>query len=375
MAEIKERSYGIDALRCIATLFVLMLHTINRGSVFEASSGLNRMAILFVELISLSAVNCYALISGYVGYRPKKKWGRYSRWFELWLQIVFFNILFYIIEIAAFGQTGGINAIVKCFLPLTSNEYWFFTAYTVVFFLMPYLNVVVANITKQEYVILVLIVFFIFSVYSTITSPFIDLFHLNGGYSFCWLSLMYIVGAGIKRFGVPSSINEHKKRGLFYYILVNGLALILIQVGCADITSQSFIIMSLLNYNSPFVFVNALLLLFLLADAKFGEIPKVLIRFLAPVAFGVYLIQENPYMRERFVADKFIFLSNKNVFVMIAGLMTAVVLQFVVGVFIEKTRKIVFHCRLFRCLIDEFGKCVDKSAEVINAATKNVGCK
>lgn len=75
MAEIKERSYGIDALRCIATLFVLMLHTINRGGVFEASSGLNRMAILFVELISLSAVNCYALISGYVGYRPKKSGG------------------------------------------------------------------------------------------------------------------------------------------------------------------------------------------------------------------------------------------------------------------------------------------------------------
>lgn len=375
MSDINEHNYGIDALRCIATLFVLTLHTVNRGGVLEASSGLNRLVILLVDIIALCAVNCYALVSGYVGYSTKKKIGRYSRWFELWLQIVFFNVLFCVVEIIVFKTAVGMRAGVKCFLPLTCNEYWYFTAYSVVFILMPYLNAIVANISKQAYVIFLLIVFFVFSVYSTATSPFIDLFHLNGGYSFCWLSMMYIVGAGIKRHGVPLRINRHKKRVFFCYVLANGFALIMIQMGFTLIPSKRFIIMSLLNYNSPFIFVNALLLLLLLVDVKFGKKSRAVIRFLAPVAFGVYLIQENPYVRERFVTEKFMFLSSKSVFAMFIGLSVAVVLQLVVGILIEKTRKFVFRHGLFQRLINRFGKCVDKIAEMINGGSENVRCK
>ena len=72
MATVRNR--GVDLLRLISMLFVVVLHSLGRSGVLkaDADSGLYKAAWL-IEIFCYGAVNIFALISGYVGYRDEKR--------------------------------------------------------------------------------------------------------------------------------------------------------------------------------------------------------------------------------------------------------------------------------------------------------------
>ena len=72
----KERNYGIDVLRMVSMFMVVVLHVLGRGGVLQATKdlSLNYWVSWSLEIAALCAVNCYAIISGYVGYGRKTKY-------------------------------------------------------------------------------------------------------------------------------------------------------------------------------------------------------------------------------------------------------------------------------------------------------------
>ena len=71
----QERNYGIDLLRVLATYMVLVLHVMGQGGIVWTIDGSSNNYIVawLLELLAFCAVNCYALISGYVGLYKKFK--------------------------------------------------------------------------------------------------------------------------------------------------------------------------------------------------------------------------------------------------------------------------------------------------------------
>ena len=71
----KERNYGIDFLRLVSMLFVVILHTllISKLLVRDGESGEVHMSAWLLETLCYGAVDIFALISGYVGFREKEK--------------------------------------------------------------------------------------------------------------------------------------------------------------------------------------------------------------------------------------------------------------------------------------------------------------
>ena len=86
------RNYGIDFLRILSMFFVLLLHILNQGGVIASSEKLSLGYNLswFIETCAYCAVNCYALISGFIGYKSKHK---YSNIINLYIQTAFYALL------------------------------------------------------------------------------------------------------------------------------------------------------------------------------------------------------------------------------------------------------------------------------------------
>ena len=64
----KTRNYGIDFLRMISMIMIVMLHTLGHGGILRSVSFLSvhyQIAWL-LEVIAFGAVNTYAMISGFV---------------------------------------------------------------------------------------------------------------------------------------------------------------------------------------------------------------------------------------------------------------------------------------------------------------------
>ena len=70
-----EAQFGIDLLRMAAMFFVAALHIIGIGGVITGSELLSGQFLTaqFLRIAMLCAVNCYALISGFVGWDKKPK--------------------------------------------------------------------------------------------------------------------------------------------------------------------------------------------------------------------------------------------------------------------------------------------------------------
>jgi len=276
---------------------VLVLHILGQGGILETVVPLSAKYNIawLLEIAAYCAVNCYVLITGYVSV---KSTFRYSRIFILWLQVLFYTLLitigFTIFKPGTIGTAAFINAL----LPVIKNQYWYFTSYFGLFFLIPFLNILVRTLDKRSFKLLVITLFTLFSIIPTITS--IDIFRIYGGYSLIWLVVLYFIGAYIKLYG----LGKERKRA--FYIIWYFASIGCVWLSKLILTYWGYNGNVLIDYTSPFIVSSAVSLLVLFSGMNITKrIPRILIRFFAPAAFSVYLIHAHPLMWNRVMHLRF----------------------------------------------------------------------
>ena len=112
----EQRNRGIDLLRMAAMWMVVILHILNKGGVLEAAAPMSagRETARLLEIAAYCAVNCYGLISGYVGVGHRF---RYSGAIALWLRAAFYTLG--ITAAFALLMPGSVNGdrVLRAFLP------------------------------------------------------------------------------------------------------------------------------------------------------------------------------------------------------------------------------------------------------------------
>jgi surface polysaccharide O-acyltransferase-like enzyme len=209
-----ERNYGIDLLRIVAMIFIPILHVLGQGGILSSSVPLsvNFEVAWFLEIMAYCAVNCYALISGYVGYGYKY---RYSNIIYILLQVLIYTIITTGIFMIFKPEIVGIKDIIKAIFPFAFNVYWYFTAYFCMFFFIPFINYFVEKASKEMSRNLLWTIIILFSIIPTLFHN--DVYKVDGGYSAFWLSMMYFIGAYIKKYGINTKINA--KRCFIGYLI------------------------------------------------------------------------------------------------------------------------------------------------------------
>lgn len=142
LVEKNDRNYGIDLLRIVSMIYVLFLHCIGQGGLLSNTivNSSQYKLVWFIEICSYVSVNVFALISGYVIYKEEERKFKISNYINLWLQIVFYGFVITILfNIFASSVQINLEAYIKVLFPVTNKLYWYFTAYTGLFFIMPFL--------------------------------------------------------------------------------------------------------------------------------------------------------------------------------------------------------------------------------------------
>lgn len=190
----KTRNYGIDFLRMISMIMIVMLHTLGHGGILRSVSFLSvhyQIAWL-LEVIAFGAVNTYAMISGFVSVDSHFK---ISNILILWLQVLFYGILINTVFFFLLPESRNTSGWIQALFPVTRKEYWYFTAYAGVFFLSPFINQMFRNLSEKQIKTLFCFTLVVFSVVPTISQTFTpqqDVFYMGDGYSVFWLTLMYL---------------------------------------------------------------------------------------------------------------------------------------------------------------------------------------
>ena len=145
-----KRNYNIDLFRIIAAFLVTVLHVLGQGGILAYASpgGINYWTAWFLEIGAYCAVNCFALISGYLMVNSSVK---AKSIIGLWLQVLFYSLLFTSVFFVFVPETRSISNLVVAFTPVLSNQWWYVSSYFALCLFIPFLNKAIANISQQTY--------------------------------------------------------------------------------------------------------------------------------------------------------------------------------------------------------------------------------
>lgn len=339
-----KRLANIELLRIIAMCMVIMLHYLGKGDLLPDMSiemGINEYVAWIMESLSIVAVNVYVLISGYFlvesGFRP----GKIVR---LILQVLFYTILITVLSLA-FGiielsDLGIYNLIVQLF-PFQLEQYWFMTSYLVFYILSPVLAMGVKNLSKKHLQVVIIAFVLFMSVEKSILP--VQIVFDKRGYDALWFICLFLVAAYIRLYG----IKWLEKKGVCIALYLGGCALAFVENMALSVVYEktgelAHLFRTPYHYNHIWVLLASvgLFSFFLKVKIQDGGFSKVICA-IAPYTLGVYLLHEHIYVK--YLWPKWLGAGSvENPVMLVLMALLAVVIVFVVGIFVDYIRSLLF---------------------------------
>ena len=154
------RNYGIDLLKIVSMLMVVVLHILGQGGVLEATiPGTPRWAVAWLcEAVCYGAVNQFALASGYVGVTSSHK---PSNTLSIWLQTFFWSFGIMLIGHCLMPSTYGVEVLIRAMAPISTGVYWYMSACMITMLIAPGIDVCLNQFDRRGSTLgLVILVFF-----------------------------------------------------------------------------------------------------------------------------------------------------------------------------------------------------------------------
>lgn len=320
----RGRESNVELLRIFSMLGVIILHYNNEsmggGLKFVSFGSTNYWILSVLESIFVCAVDLFILISGYFMIGTQKR--NVIKPVKLIVQVIAFKLGIYLVMIVLGQASFSLSQIASALIP---NNY-FVILYVALYFISPYINIVLKSLNNKQLKRFIIIVVAIFSVYVTIVDVVGHLFgkEINGlssisaygsqdGYTIVNFILMYVIGAFIK-------INDDRiKKIKLNKLIVCFILLVVVSVAWSYVYKLSGITKSAVySYCNPVVIVLAIIAFVVFQRIKLGN-NRVINNF-AKSCFTVFLAHSyflGAIRIERFVC--------KNPFILIAHIFVSVI--------------------------------------------------
>ena len=354
------RESSVELLRIICMILIISHHFINHAGLTFAPDyfGINRFLVQLFDMGGKVGVNIFVLITGYFSISSFKY--STSKSIRLWLQAFFYSILIFIIFTATGLETFSWQSLAQNILIVTTERWWFFSAYFILLVFSPVLNLLLNKIPRTGYKLFVFTIFIFYSLIPTFiwTNNF---FTANWSVnSVIWFIFIYSLGGYIKLYGM-----DFGKKASTYLLL---------GIGIYALIYASIIVMDFIGPYNEFVYQHTsyfaelqtipCLFASIFIFVGFKNInmkPSKIINFASGLTFGIYLIHDNKILREylwkQWIPTKEI-LINSPYFVLYG--FAAIATVFILGAIIETIRKYALE-RFYMIPINKFCHKVDRA--------------
>lgn len=346
----KKRDANIELLRIVAMLMIITLHfNIHSKALLvlgEPASNVQIFATV-LEAIAITGVNVYVLISGY--YLSSSK-VRLSKVLLLILQVYFYTLLISgaMMFVGAYSvkPEDKLDRALRYLFPISSEHYWFVTAYVIMYVLAPVMNAAVNTLERKQLktVIIGLLTWFCF-IKSIVPVKFgTD----RMGYDFGWFICLYLIAAYIRKYNIVL-FRDAKKSALVYLISVVVIAAFSLAFYKINFDTGNFNYYAEVpcHYNFFFALTGALGLFSVFRFMRLKEnLLAEVIRIIAPYTLGVYLLHMHFEIADRWVEWIEQIIGETpldNVLMFFIHLVVSVLIVFFAGIFVDWIRKYIFN--------------------------------
>lgn len=214
--KIKARSSNLELYRIIVMIMIVAHHyVVNSGLIQvieETPYSSQSLAMLLFGAWGKTGINCFVLITGYFMCKSRFSW---DKLLKLYLQITFYTVIIYWIFCWTGHEAFSIKGALKTFWPLPSISVGFVSCFIVFYMLIPFLNLLTANMNKEQHRNLLLVLLGVYSVLPTF-------FQTPVAYNYVtWFIVLYFLAAYLRFYEKEISIS-HRQWGIATLITLLG---------------------------------------------------------------------------------------------------------------------------------------------------------
>lgn len=351
MEQVRKRESNFEWLRVLAMCMIITAHYMFKGDIlnsFSTDTSFTNWTMWIIAAFSVCSLNIYVFISAFFLIDKIDTRFKLKRVLEIIVQVLEYSLILAVIMIAT-GQVSLSSLTVYDWFvmvfPIGSEEYWFVTAYVIMYLFAPVLAAGVKAVDEKTLRTIILALLVFTSVEKTIFPMLIPID--DYGYSFGWFLVLFLVAAYMKLYGIKF-LEGHIGRS---WVLLGGSVAVQVIVGSlGSIIGVKTGIESLISYsksiwdlNYLFVFVASVALFYIFKNARFNDDSKLadIGRLLGGLTFGVYLVHEHPLIRYRWLGWLHVVRETKSFGYVFGHLILSVVVLFVVGALAEYIRSSV----------------------------------
>lgn len=336
--------YNADLVRTIATIFVVTFHLSFYGNI--ESEGLtgsvltNYRIFSFLSYSALYTVNAYfVLLSGYLLVFSKFN---IKRIFFLYISIVFYSLILYGIGVLTGIRPFNLELLYLNIIPV--KQYWFFQVYLCFYIITPFINVVISSISKSVYKLLIILCIILCYYWKSLNPSYF--LYIDSGFGNVLLAfiLCYMIGAYIRKYGLHE-IKFSKLSCIFSYIFFTLVHYITTsQTILRFLNLNKYVLTEYLRLTELMLFIATLSLFFFLVRIQVRKrIIQKVVKTLAPLGFGVYLIHDSNHIRNwLYIQIKNTGFIQQDTLVFLVLTLLYILLVYVICCVIEKLRLMAF---------------------------------
>ena len=289
-----SRHAGFELLRILSMMMIVLMHGIGHGGLGTTAAPGTFPYFIYWLLFMLGRVstNCFVMLIGYFMWQSKTK---VSRLFRIEMQVLFYSLLTFVIGLFVNSVSLSAGTLLRAVFPTTSCVYWFCSCYFILYLAIPLLNKIIASLTRAQYRFMLIVLFLLFSLWSTVCF-WSGMARVENGYSYVWFFVLYFTAAYLSIYQVRMS----SALCLSLYFVFSLLS-VLVRISASGIEARMGLegmLDTLGGYQSPTVFFASVCFFLFFQNIKIqGNRPKKIILAIAPLSFGVYLLHDSDFTR------------------------------------------------------------------------------
>ena len=287
----RNRNCAIDLLRIVSAVFIVMLHTLSQGGVLSSLGNLTfeAEAMWLFQIIFYCGVNVFALVSGYIGFGGRHK---SNGIISLWFSLAFYSVLSVSLSVLFNFEEFSFMSLLKALIPVGNN--WYFNAYFALFFFMPLIDRVVDSVDRGLLKRAIVVCAILFMIVESVSS--VKEFGVNVGYSAVWLSILYFIGAYMKKYNPFEKLGMSKCIvGLVVCVIITFVLRIAIELVMLKVKGVAQGGTKFISYTSPLIVMQAVFVLEIFSRLKITKGVK-FITFVSQTTFGVFIIHTSDFV-------------------------------------------------------------------------------
>ena len=187
------RNSNLELYRIIVMLLIVAHHyVVNSGVLdvmYQHPLSANSILLFLFGMWGKIGINCFVLITGYFMCKSNIT---VRKFLKLVLEVEFYKVVIYLIFIASGYESFSFTGTVKAILPITSIGTNFTGCYLAFYLCIPFLNILVRNMSEKQHLALLGMVFFTYILMGTVPKFGVTMNYVS------WFICLYFIASYIR---------------------------------------------------------------------------------------------------------------------------------------------------------------------------------